>query len=126
MELLVETGESIISGVSIILFNAFNAAIKERKKNKQNKQILKNLNENKIIENKIMSFVESSIKSLYSDFDKILSNYNCEKLILALKLLCEKFKNDSEIESKIEKKIKNFKFSKNPNRYNILVLAKIK
>ena len=126
MELLVETGESIISGVSIILFNAFNAAIKERKKNKQNKQILKNLNENKIIENKILSFEESSIKSLYSDFDKILSNYNSEKLILALKLLCEKFKNDSEIESKIEKKIKNFKFSKNPNRYNILVLGQNK
>lgn len=121
MDIVLENKNSLVNEIITTIFSYFN----NKKKNSQYIEIIKKIeNDKKSFENDLLLFVESKISNSNFIYDEILSKYNLDLLITTSKLIFQKLNIQSEIKTKIEETIKNYKFLEKLNHFNILILGR--
>ena len=120
MDVVIETGESLITGlISTLISNSITFAKKQNEIAKKQNYLAKlEEEEENFIEKELLSFAEVKIKIFPNFFNEILSNYNISKSLF------NELDFDSLTKSIIEEKIKKVNYTKDLSHLNILLLGK--
>ena len=120
MDVVVQAGESLITGLISTLITNFIEFGKKKYEYETNKKDIQEIleEERNFIEKELLSYAEIKMKMNSNFFTDILSNYTFSNSLF------NEINFDSLTKNIIEKKLKNINYSKNLSHLNILLLGK--